>query len=69
MANREAGFYWVKRNGSWEVIEFTEEGYWESARDWGFDGIFTFDEHFEEIDERKIERVGKDDFDLIDRDK
>ncbi len=48
---RESGYYWVMRNGEWEIAEWALNSWWVIMDDRNF-----VDSNFEEIDERRITR-------------
>lgn len=52
---REPGYYWVKYDGEWEIAMWFE---WIPGKyEWNFFDRSKTDSDFEEIDERRIERV------------
>jgi len=55
---REAGFYWVKYEGVWQVASW--ETSWRNVKEWALAGCELYKENseMEEIDERRIVRDG-----------
>lgn len=48
---RKEGYYWVKMNNRWEVAFFNED---ENKFERHLDDSYTYDNEFQEIDERII---------------
>lgn len=61
---REDGYYWVKEteNSEWRIAEWCDDYSWcDERKSWfvtGY-GVEASDEHFFEIDERRIQRKGE----------
>lgn len=51
--NRLEGYYWCKIYGDWEICFYNED---EKAFERIMDDSYTYDEEFDEIDERVIKR-------------
>lgn len=51
--NRIAGYYWCKIDAHWEICYYNVD---EKAFERTMDDSYTYEDEFEEIDERRIER-------------
>ena len=51
---REEGYYWIRVGNEWSIAQFIDNEWWLVADDGGWS-----DKVFDEIDERRIERLPK----------